>query len=39
MSEYSRYPICDTDIWVDLCLGIAEATLFNKYIKFFLWML
>lgn len=33
MTEYSKYPICDTDIWVNLCLGEIEKNLFNKYLK------
>lgn len=33
MCEYSNYPICDTDIWVNLCLGNIEEELFKKYGK------
>lgn len=35
MLNYSKYPICDTDIWVNLCLGEIENELFRKYIKVF----
>lgn len=33
MIDYSIYPICDTDIWVNLCLGNLEDELFKKYKK------
>lgn len=33
MNNYSKYPICDTDIWVNLCLGDIEEKLFAKYLK------
>lgn len=33
MCDYSKYPICDTDIWVNLCLGDIEEELFKKYGK------
>lgn len=35
MYDYSKYPICDTDIWVNLCLGGIEEKLFEKYRKVF----
>lgn len=33
MIDYSLYPICDADIWVNLCLGNLEEELFKKYKK------
>ena len=33
MIDYSKYPICDTDIWVNLCLGDIEDKLFSKHEK------
>lgn len=34
MSDYCMdCPICDSDIWVDLCLGDIEENLFKKYKK------
>lgn len=35
MYDYEKYPICDTDIWVNLCLGEIEDNLFKKYGKVF----
>ncbi|MDI0267192.1 hypothetical protein QIW52_14505 [Clostridioides difficile] len=35
MNDYEKYPICDTDIWVNLCLGEIEDRLFEKYGKVF----
>lgn len=31
--DFSKYPICDTDIWVNLCLGDLLPSLFRKYEK------
>ncbi|MCK6075378.1 hypothetical protein [Paenibacillus silvae] len=31
--DFSLYPICDTDIWVNLCLGDLLPRLFRKYQK------
>ncbi|EGC93283.1 hypothetical protein HMPREF9402_1035 [Turicibacter sp. HGF1] len=31
--EFSRYPICDTDIWVRICLGNLFDVIFKKYKK------
>ena len=31
--EYRKYPICDTDIWVYVCLGGIEDKLIRKYKK------
>lgn len=33
MCDYSNYPICDSDIWVNLCLGNIQDELFKKYGK------
>lgn len=31
--EIKKYPMCDTDIWVKLCLGGIENKVFDKYGK------
>jgi hypothetical protein len=31
--DYKKYPICDTDIWVNLCLGDLLPRLFGRYEK------
>jgi len=31
--EFTKYPICDTDIWVNICLGQICDILFSKYKK------
>ncbi|MEF9952654.1 MAG: hypothetical protein RSA01_00425 [Clostridium sp.] len=32
-SEFSKYPICDTDVWVNLCHAEIESQFFNIYEK------
>lgn len=31
--DFSKYPICDTDIWVNICLADLHSRLFAKYEK------
>lgn len=33
IEEYKKYPICDTDIWVFVCLGGVEDKLIRQYTK------
>lgn len=33
IGEFTKYPICDTDIWVNVCLGNIEDRLFEKHGK------
>jgi len=31
--DFSEYPICDTDMWVNICLGDLASRIFEKYGK------
>jgi hypothetical protein len=33
MIDFTKYPICDTDVWVNICIGKVAHQVFDKYDK------